>query len=77
MILMKDTDSTYLVLPASLSRITVHCYFTNHMPDYYKVTLTSNGPISTECKTLKTVVYYSSKAETGGTFENEKNVTPL
>ena len=47
------------------------------MLNYSKGTPTPNGPILTEFKTLKTMVSSSYEAETGGTFENSKNVIPL
>ena len=74
---MTDTDSDYIVLPEAFSRITGHYDFSNHMPDYSKDTPTTNGPILTECKNLKAVIYSSPEAETGGTFEKAQNVIPL
>ena len=47
------------------------------MSDYSKGTPTSNGPILTECKTLKSVVSSAAEAETGGTYINAQNVIPL
>ena len=76
-ILMTDTYDTYLVLPEARSSIAGYYYFTNRMLDCFKGTPTPNGPILTECKTLKTVVSSSAEAETGGTFENAQNVMPL
>ena len=77
MILMTDTYSAYLVLPEARSHIAGYYYSTNRVLVYSKVTPTTNGPILIECKTLKTVVSFSAKSETGGTFENEQNVIPL
>ena len=77
MILMTDTDATYLVLPEARSRIAGYYYFTNRMLDYSKGNPTTNFPILTEFNTLKTVVSASSEAETGGTFEKAQNVIPL
>ena len=77
MILMTDTDSNYPVLPEACSRISGYYYFTKSMLDYSKDTPTPNGPILTECKTLKTLVSSSAEVETGGTLENAQNVIPL
>ena len=68
MILMTDTDSTYLILTEFRSCIDGHYYFTKRMLNYSKDTPTLNIPILTECNTLKTVVFSSDEAETGGTF---------
>ena len=76
-ILTTDTDDDYLVLPAARICIAGRYYFTNRMPNYSKANHTPNWPILTEHNTLKTVVFYSSEAETGGTLKNAKNVTPL
>ena len=77
MILITDTYFAHLVLPADHSHISGHYYFTNLVPDYSKVIPTPNGPILEKYKTLKTVVYSFSEAETGGTFKNTQNVIPL
>ena len=53
MILMKDTYATYLVLPGACSCIAGYYYFTNRMLGYSKVIPTTNEPILTEYKTLK------------------------
>ena len=77
MILMTDIDAAYLVLPEAHSCIAGYYYFTNCMLDYYKGPPTLNDPILTEHKTLKTVVSFSSEAETGVTIKNVQNVIPL
>ena len=59
MILMKDTDVSYLVLLETYSSIAEYYYFTNRMLNYSKGNPTPNGPILTECNTLKTVVSFS------------------
>ena len=76
-ILITDKDASYLVLPEHCSCIAGHYYFTNYMLDYYKDNPSPNGPILTERKTLKTVVFSSAEAETGDTFKNAQNVIPL
>ena len=77
MILICETDAAYLVLPKARSRIAGHYYFSNRMNDYSTGHPTHNGPILTECKTLKRVVSSAAEAETGGTFENAQNVIPM
>ena len=47
------------------------------MIDYSKGNPHPNGPILTECRTLKTAVSSSAKSEKGGTFENAQNVITL
>ena len=74
---MTDTDAAYLVLPKSRSCIAGYYLFADRMIDYSKGTPTPNGPILTECKTLKTVVSSSAESETVGTFENAQNLIPL
>ena len=76
-ILMPYTDADYLVLPVSRSYTPIHYYFRNHILDYFKGTPTPNKSMLTECQTLKTVVYFSAEAETGGTFKNGQNVIPI
>ena len=61
LILMTDTYSSKLFLPAAISHISGHYYFTTHMLDYSNGTPTPNSLILTEFKTLKTMV--SSYAE--------------
>ena len=54
MILICVTDAAYLVLLKARSRIGAgHYYFSNRMNDYSTGHPTHNGPILTECKTLK------------------------
>ena len=77
MILMTDTDAAYLVLPKARSRIAGHYYFTNRMDDYTQGIPMANGPVLTECKTLRSVVSSSAEAETGGTFANAQHVIPM
>ena len=74
---MTDTNADYTVLPYAHSRIADHYYLTDRMLDYSKGTLSPNGIILTECKTLITVVSSSSEAETGGIFDNTQNFIHL
>ena len=68
MILVKDTDAAYLVLPESHNLIAGYYYFRNRMLDYYKGNPTPNVPILTGFNILKTMVSSSDEVETGGTF---------
>ena len=77
MILMTDIDAAYLVLPEAHSCIAGYYYFTKIMLDYSKVTPTTNGPILTECNTLKIMVSSSAESEIGGTFQNKQNLITL
>ena len=71
-ILMTDTDYTYLVLLEACSRIAGYYYFTNRMLYYYKGTNNPNVPLLEECKTLKAVFPSSTESEIGVTFEKWK-----
>ena len=71
------TISVYLVLLEACSLIAGYYYFANRMLDYSKGNPTTNGPILTECKTLKNMVSSSDQAKTCVTFKNAQNVTPL
>ena len=75
MCLHVDTDAAYLVLPRARSRIAGH-FFLSDLPDF-KRTITPNGPILTECKTIRTVVASAAKAETHGIFHNAQTALPI
>ncbi len=77
MIVVCETDATYLVLPKARSQIAGHYYFNNRMDTYAQDTPTNNGPFHTECKTLRRVVSSAAEAETGGAFENAQNLIPI
>ena len=78
MALHVDTDAAYLVLPNAKSRIAGHYYLSDHpqhrptKPDPHP-----NGPIHTECKTLRTVVSSAAEAECGGPYINAQNAIPI
>ena len=72
MILWIESDAAYLVLPNARSRYAGHFYLSTLPP---KGNLTSykpptNGPIHTECRTIKNVVASAAEAETAGLFGN-------
>ena len=75
-LLMTYNDAAYFILNSDRSFIAGHYYLTNHMLDYYKGTPTSNSPILTELKTLKTVVSSSYESETQGIFKNSQKCIP-
>jgi hypothetical protein len=78
MILHIDTDAAYLVLPKARSRIAGH-YFLSDMPPPppTKPNPRPNGPIHTECRTLRHVVSSAAEAECGGLFHNSQNAIPI
>ncbi len=75
MCLHVETDAAYLLLPRARSRISGH-FFLSDLPDF-KRTITPNGPILTECKTIRTVVASAAKAETHGIFHNAQTALPI
>ena len=65
-----DSDTLYLVLPNTRSRIAGYYFFkTNNN--------VLNAPIHVECKTLKHVIFSAAECETGGIFINGQNAIPL
>ena len=70
MILHADSDAAYLVLPNARSRIAGHFYLSSKPPDPPAPPKPQhNGPILTECRTLKHVVASAAEAETVGLFQ--------
>ena len=74
-ILHIDSDAAYLVLPQATSRITGHYYLSDDPT--YTTTITPNGPILTECCSLRHVVASSAEAETSALFHNSQNGIPI
>ena len=80
MVLHLDSDAAYLTMTGSRGFYDVHFYLsywpsTNSMKTNTKI----NGPIHTECKTIRNVVSSAEEVETCGTFNNGKtaiNVRP-
>ena len=66
MILHGDTDSAYLVLTKSCSRIDGHFYLSDHPPPTDTPKPKLNSPILTVFQTLKKLVDSAEEAETGG-----------
>lgn len=78
MILHVDTDAAYLVLPKARSRIAGHYFLSNHPPPIPVMPKPRpNGPIHTECQTLKTVVSSAAEAECGGLYLNAQTAIPI
>jgi hypothetical protein len=78
MVLHVDTDAAYLVLPKARSRIAGHYFLSNlPPPPPTKPTARLNGPIHTECRTLRSVVASAAEAECGGLFHNSQTAIPI
>ena len=71
MVLHIDSGTAYLVLPQTKSRIAGHYYLSNDPT--YTTTIQPNGPILTECRSLRHVVASSAEAETSALFHNAQN----
>ena len=71
MVLHVDSDAAYLVLPHARSRIAGHYFLSDTPPPNPTLPNPSpNGPLHTECRTLRNVVTSAAEAETGGLFHN-------
>ena len=75
MCLHVDSDAAYLVLPKARSRLAGYYFLSNH-PDFVR-TVRPNGPILTECCTIRTVVASAAEAETHGIFHNAQTALPI
>ena len=75
MCLHVDSDAAYLVLPKARSRLAGHFFLSDH-PEVSR-TISPNGPILTECKTIRTVVASAAEAETHGIFHNAQTALPI
>ena len=63
-----ESDASYLAVKGAKSRIAGHFYL-EPAKNYFNTT-SQNGPITTECVTLKNVVCSAAEAECGGLFHN-------
>ena len=70
-----DSDAAYLVLPKARSRMAGH-YFLSDDPSTTKIP-TPNGPVLTECRTIRHVVASSAEAETSALFHNAQTAIPI
>ena len=73
-----DSDAAYLVLPKARSRGVRHFYLSSTLNNMQTIpTPASNGPILTECQTLKNVMSSAAEAEVGTVFLNGKATIPI
>ena len=73
-----DSDAAYLVLPKARSRGAGHFYLSNTPPiSAAKPDPTPNGPIHTECVTLRNVMTSAAEAETQTVYHNGKVAIPI
>ena len=75
MILMIDSDTAYLVLSESKSRIASYYYLSNHSNKTSHPYI--NSIILVECKVLKYIVSSSTEVETTGMFHNAQTTIPI
>ena len=74
-ILHVDSDAACLVLPRVRSRFAGH-FFLSDSPSLTR-TVPLNGPILTECKTIRHVVSSAAEAETADLFHNAQQARPI
>ena len=73
MVLQVDSDAAYITMIEEISCYAEHLYLSDWpSPWTLKHTPRTNGPIHTECKTIRNVVSSSEEVETCGTFNNLK-----
>ena len=67
MCLHVDSDAAYLILPKARSRLGCHYYLSDRIT-FTRTTPkpTPNGPIHTECKTIRNVMSSAAEAESIG-----------
>ena len=73
MVLHVDLDAAYFTMPEARSRCAGHFYLSN-WPSLSPIKLNAdiNGPMHTNCKTIRNAVSSVSEAEACGTFNNGK-----
>jgi hypothetical protein len=73
-----DSDAAYLVQPKARSRAAGHFYLSNQPPPAPATpNPTPNGPIHTECSTIRPVMSSAAEAETGTIFLNGQRAVPM
>ena len=73
MCLYIDSDEAYLVQPQARRRVAGNFYLSEKIPlETPTPNPTPNGPILTECRTVRNVMSSDAKAETIGIFHNAK-----
>ena len=66
-----DSEAAYITMPEARSFYAGHFYLSDWpSPSPIKPNPDRNGPIHTECKTIRNVVSSSAEADTFGTFNN-------
>ena len=71
MVLHVDSDVEYITVPEARNCYAGRFYLSNWpSPSPIKPNIEINGPIHTECKTIRNVVSSAAEAETCGTFNN-------
>ena len=75
MVLNVDSDAAYLVLPRARSRLAGHFFLSS--PGSPTRIASPNGPILTECKTIRHVVSSAAEAETVALFHNAQTARPI
>jgi hypothetical protein len=73
-----DSDAAYLVQPKGHSRAAGHFYLSNKpSPTPATPTPPPNGPIHTECTTIRPVMSSAAEAEAGTIFINGQRAVPM
>ena len=73
-----DSDAAYLVQPKARSRVGGHFFLSDNPPPApAKPTPKPNGPIHTECSTIRAVMSSAAEAETGAIFINGQKAIPM
>ena len=75
MVLNVDSDAAYLVLPRARSRLAGHFFLSS--PGSPSRIAAPNGPVLTECKTIRHVVSSAADAETAALFHNAQSARPI
>ena len=79
MVLHVHSDASYLSAPNARSRVSGHYYLSSKPVDPTKppVNPPHNGPLHTECKTMRNVMASAAEAELGGLFHNGQTAIPI
>ena len=79
MVLHVHSDASYLSAPNARSRVGGHYYLSSRPIDPTKPPLNPphNGPLHTECKTMRNVMASAAEAELGGLFHNGQVTIPI
>ena len=73
-----ESDAAYLVQPQARIRVSGNFYLSEKIQDDNPTpNPTPNGPILTECRTVRNVMSSDAKAETIGIFHNAKVAVPI